>query len=286
MPPIVRAMEDLTEKGPESVYAVPEPEVDAKQGSAEKAASSQRERRIFFFSFGAILFVGIALGVLYLSGRVMETKAAAKPESTQPPLAAMAVRHAAVPETKPPAAAATPVEAIKAPVAQPVPAPLPVAVAKAPAVEPVAPPRTVPVEKAAVERPKMATPPQAAPKPVVDSPVIAKATIPVAPVIHAAPKHEIAMDGNLTRAPKPYGGPFLKPNVGDTYVQVGAYSPNYTPSFLAILEKKGFHGVVAPGPAADVYRVLVGPFAERTAMKNTFAQLEKVGITDAFDRIY
>jgi hypothetical protein len=101
----------------------------------------------------------------------------------------------------------------------------------------------------------------------------------------AAAKHP-EDHGVLTRAQKPYDGPFLKPHPGDRYVQVGAYSPNYTGSFLAILEKKGFHGTVASGPSEDVNRVLVGPFSDPDVMKNTYGQLGKAGLAGSFGRKY
>ena len=84
----------------------------------------------------------------------------------------------------------------------------------------------------------------------------------------------------LHRDPKPYDGPILKPQPGQIYVQVGAYSPNYTGSFLTILEKKGFHGMVAPGPSQDVNRVLVGPFPDPSVVKNTHGELEKAGLNE------
>lgn len=293
-------MEDLTEKGLEPASIPAEPEGEGKPVTADKAAGAQRERRIFFFSFGAILFMGLALGVLYLGGRVMETKAAGKTPSIQPPV--VVVERAVVPEVKPDKAAKQVevekapivenvpapqlVAAVKPPVAAPAPAPQPVAAVKPFVAAPSATPKPVSAEKAVVQQAAMPKPAPVVSKPPADPPTVAKVAVSVVPAIHAAPRVEVAMDGNLTRSPKPYDGPFLNPKQGDRYVQVGAYSPNYTPSFLAVLERKGFHGVVAPGPAQDVYRVLLGPFADGAAIQDAFAELGKAGITDAFDRNY
>lgn len=342
-------MEDVTGQGPQPNEAPINSEPSGPDEIAEALAASKRQRRIFFLSFGTILFMGLALAILYLGGRVMETKAAgtsvpksqpvAAPAVAQPPIIAAAktgpmplppaiaetkiaetkatlapkpeviAKAVVVPETKPPAFG----EAKNAPGSKPaaaadaknVASPKPAAVAEAknaPGSKPaaVADAKSVPSSKpvavaeaknAPTPKPPAAIQAQTKPNPQTNPPVIAKTqtvkAVPVASVVPArTAREESIIDGNLPRAQNPYDGPLLKPHSGDTYVQVGAYSPNYTPSFLQVLEKRGFHPVVAPGPAADVYRVLIGPFGDHTAMKSAFSQIQKAGISDAFDRMY
>jgi hypothetical protein len=345
-------MEDLTPQDPQpGEPAIASGEVGPGQAD-DTSALAQRQKRMFFITFGSIVFVGLALTIVYLGGRVMETRAAgalaskpqpvaqqdatkpaviepvqtaiANPEPPEEPAAQNEPKKTEDPKPQlvaeakpaPPAPKALPVlegkpASASAPTA---PKPLPVSeskpssalaakpsiIANIPATpKPQANPSQVasiaPVKPAAP--PANPTPPPAAAKHSEDHGVanpsqaasIAPAK-PAAPPANPTPPPAAAKHpedhGVLTRAQKPYDGPFLKPHPGDRYVQVGAYSPNYTGSFLAILEKKGFHGTVASGPSEDVNRVLVGPFSDPDVMKNTYGQLGKAGLAGSFGRKY
>ena len=293
-------MDDLTPQGPPPA----EPAIDSEAIGTGKAddtsADAHRQRRMFFITFGSIVFVGLALTTLYLGGRVMETRAsgatARKPQPVSAPTQAAAIKPAEAPvkpamqnEAKLPETAKTQlVEEIK-----PAPPPRPAAPVpeSKPASPPVSKPQLVAVAKPAPEvskpAPEVSKPmpvPQPKPAPPKSEPV-KPATPPTVAAQPPAPKH-LEERTMLHRDPKPYDGPILKPQPGQIYVQVGAYSPNYTGSFLTILEKKGFHGMVAPGPSQDVNRVLVGPFPDPSVVKNTHGELEKAGLNDAFARKY
>src|SRR5208337_110167 len=148
---MVPIMEDVTGQGPQPAEAPINSEPSGPDEIAEALAAAKRQRRIFFFSFGTILFMGLALAILYLGGRVMETKAAGTSVPKSLPVAAPAVAKPPIiaaaktgPMPLPPAIAET-----KATLA-----PKPELIAKAvvvPATKPpaVAEPKTVPASKAA-----------------------------------------------------------------------------------------------------------------------------------------
>jgi hypothetical protein len=297
-------MDDLTQQG----LQPDEPAIDSEAIGTGKAddtsANAHRQRRMFFITFGSIVFVGLALTTLYLGGRVMETRAsgatASKPLPVSTPTDVAAVKPAEPPVKPAVQNEAKPQETTKNQlVAEAKPAPAPSQPAPAPESKPVpAPvskPQLVAVAKPAPEVPKpppvLESKPAAKPKsePVKAAPVKAEPVKPAPPAAVAAqpsaPKHS-EEHAILHRDPKPYDGPILKPQPGQIYVQVGAYSPNYTGSFLSILEKKGIHGVVAPGPSQDVNRVLVGPLPDPSTVKNTHGELQKAGLNDAFARKY
>src|SRR5579863_7682627 len=106
-------MDDLTPQGPPPA----EPAIDSDAIGTGKAddtsANAHRQRRMFFITFGSIVFVGLALTILYLGGRVMETRAsgatASKPLPVSTPIQAAAakpveaaVKPAVQNEAKPP----------------------------------------------------------------------------------------------------------------------------------------------------------------------------------------
>ena len=247
---------------------------------------------MFFITFGSIVFAGLALTILYLGGRVMETKAAPKP-----PVPVVAAKAPDIPVKTVLKNEAKKTEVPKPQlVAENKPAPAPSksvpAVESKPVPAPPAKPVVADVKPAPqIQKPLVVAKAKEQPKPETKLPLVSKAEPKPAPpptntvAAPSAAKHPES-NGILQRDTKPYGGPFLKPQPGQVYVQVGAYSPNYTGSFLAILEKKGFHGVVAAGPSQDVNRVLVGPFADASAVKNTNGELGKAGLNDSFPRKY
>ena len=95
-----------------------------------------------------------------------------------------------------------------------------------------------------------------------------------------------AMLSSLPKASQPYSGPMIEPKPGELYVQVGAYGPSYTPSFLALLEGRGFQASVALGATPDVYRILVGPISNHDELQRTFDRLQQAGFTGAVNRTY
>jgi cell division septation protein DedD len=299
-------MEDLTPQSPETGPPAIDSEVAGTDKADDTSASAQRQRRMFFITFGSIVFLGLALTVMYLGGRVMETRAAAETASKLPPVAhPIASKPPATVPKSPEVTKPQLVAAAKPAPAPPLPQPVPESKqvpASAPKPQPATDSKTAPaaLKPIAIPQSKTAQPPAPPAKaPAVmnasltqkpqTNPVLLAKSEPIKPAAAAQPASAPKAHGEkgiLYRDSKAYSGPFLSPHPGETYVQVGAYSPNYTKSFLAILEKKGFHGVVAQGPSQDVNRVLVGPFPDSSAMQNTHGDLGKAGLTDAFARKY
>jgi cell division septation protein DedD len=126
--------------------------------------------------------------------------------------------------------------------------------------------------------------PQAVPtKPQPQAPAVAKpVTVPAPTKAAIAP---VAARKEQTTPLKRYAGPVVEPKAGETYLQIGAYGPTFTHSFVEELKGKGFQPVVAQGPADDVYRVMIGPL-NRDSLKITQAQVEQAEIAGAMVRQY
>jgi len=309
-------MEDLTLQDSQPG----KPQVDAAESGIDKAGdpadAAQKQRRTFFIAFGSVVFAGLALTALYVGSRVVETRAAgALAKATPPevpaatytpaPIAPAPIAPARAPAPiAPKTAAVKPVELAPKPLvrneARKPEEPKPQLVAE---VKPSPPPVHQPQPTAPIKAPPKPQP-RPEPKPVTvakaqevpkpSAPPAAKSE-PIKPASHPAPHPAVVAAiqtsspdpaGALRRDSKPYDGPLLRPQPGQVYVQVGAYSPNYTGSFLAVLERKGFHGVVAAGPSQEVNRILVGPFQDYSTIKNTHQELGRAGLSDAFARKY
>jgi cell division protein FtsN len=68
------------------------------------------------------------------------------------------------------------------------------------------------------------------------------------------------------------------PAAGQIFLQVAAIAKSEADLYADVLAKKGFPSMVAPGPSATIFRVLVGPLADSAAVAKTKADLEAVGI--------
>lgn len=69
----------------------------------------------------------------------------------------------------------------------------------------------------------------------------------------------------------------IEPRRGTVYLQVGAPDWRNAKILLDSLREKGFPSVIAPGPAADVFRVLVGPFEGAEEMASMRLKLKAAG---------
>ena len=85
--------------------------------------------------------------------------------------------------------------------------------------------------------------------------------------------------------PPPASSVQAGPARGLVFLQVAVGKRADTELFSSVLRKKGFPVVIAPGPTADVYRVLVGPFTDDTTQRKTRTELEKAGFKN-FTRRY
>jgi cell division septation protein DedD len=83
------------------------------------------------------------------------------------------------------------------------------------------------------------------------------------------------------RQPDPEPSPALlsvvEPKPGQTFLQVTAIKRPEAEVFVEVLIKKGFKAILAPAPAANTFRVLVGPVEDGDAMSALREQLEKSG---------
>ena len=157
---------------------------------------------------------------------------------------------------------------------RPHPGPLYVATVAHPAAPaPVAPKPSPMPSQAAVQAAPVQTPAPAAGKPVVaQAQPAAQPQQPVPPQAAATP----AQASNGTAPQKSWN--LVAPKDGEQYLQLAALGTEYTRAYVVSLETKGIHAVIAPGPAEGLYRVLVGPFAERAALERQQSELEAAGI--------
>jgi len=68
-----------------------------------------------------------------------------------------------------------------------------------------------------------------------------------------------------------------EPAPGQTFLQVAAVKKPEADLMVEVLAKKGFPARVAPVPGEALFRVLVGPFADSSALAKTRAELEGAG---------
>jgi cell division septation protein DedD len=77
-----------------------------------------------------------------------------------------------------------------------------------------------------------------------------------------------------------------EPSGGQTYLQVVAGKRPEAELIIEVLKKKGFPARLAPGPSEAMFRVLVGPLPDASAVTATRADLEKAGFTKPVLRRY
>ncbi len=130
------------------------------------------------------------------------------------------------------------------------------------------------------EGPSPASPPQqeakapasAETKPVETKPVETKPveTKPVAPPSlrpFAPPKADDSSGGVAA----------VKPGPGNMYLQVAAAAQPQAGVVVDTLKQKGFPALLAQGPNATLFRVMVGPFADAAALGKAKSELENAG---------
>jgi len=77
-----------------------------------------------------------------------------------------------------------------------------------------------------------------------------------------------------------------EPVSGQTYFQVIASTRAEVDLVVSVLKQQGFHALTAPGPSEGVFRALVGPLANPTAVADTRTLLEKAGFIKPILRKY
>lgn len=70
----------------------------------------------------------------------------------------------------------------------------------------------------------------------------------------------------------------IDPQSGQLYLQLATMGPNSTNDYLRVLDRKGIHPKVAPGPSESLHRLLIGPYPDRAALEKEQQELEAAGI--------
>jgi cell division septation protein DedD len=132
---------------------------------------------------------------------------------------------------------------------------------KEPAVQ--LPPRTAPSQLPAPSSQPISTPVESVPEPAAQ-----------------APPPEVPRAKPAAREPEPAAGPSA-PATGQTFLQLRAIKRPDAELVAGVLKKKGFPTMVAPSTKEGLFRVLVGPLADKDAITEARARLEKAGFPDA-----
>jgi len=69
----------------------------------------------------------------------------------------------------------------------------------------------------------------------------------------------------------------VRPGPGRMYLQVAAVTQPQGDALVNTLKQSGSPALLAQGPNPKVYRVMVGPFADSSALSKARADLEKAG---------
>jgi hypothetical protein len=131
----------------------------------------------------------------------------------------------------------------------------------------VAPPSTpAPVESKAARVPALSAP--------IATPATPKAATPEIVQAVKAPQLAKRKDSGV----QPFTRRDANPRAGERYLQIAAFGPRALDGFLKTLEGQGLRPVVAPGPADNIYRILVGPFPNAAALEETRSLIKASGI--------
>lgn len=115
---------------------------------------------------------------------------------------------------------------------------------------------------------------------------------PVAPMEKPSPlpkekRVDPRVEQRVEQRPEPATRPSVgEPRAGTMFLQVVATSRPDAELIGETLAKKGFHIVVAPGPSAAIFRVLVGPLNGAADAAETRVRLESSGFKNPYVRKY
>ena len=73
------------------------------------------------------------------------------------------------------------------------------------------------------------------------------------------------------------GAVAVTPGPGNMYLQVAAAAQPQAGVVVDTLKQKGFPALLAQGPNATLFRVMVGPYADASALGKAKADLENAG---------
>jgi cell division septation protein DedD len=141
------------------------------------------------------------------------------------------------------------------------------------------------------QRPEAASPaptPQPAAPPPAQEETKEPAIVETKPVMTAEkpPKKDAPQEAAARPAPPPskkaapsaHGGLVaVNPGPGNMYLQVAAAAQPQAGVVVDTLKQKGFPAMLAQGPNATLFRVMVGPFADAATLGKAKAELESAG---------
>jgi len=141
------------------------------------------------------------------------------------------------------------------------------------------------------QRPEAASPaptPQSAAPPPAQEETKEPAIVETKPVMSAEkpPKKDAPQEAAARPAPPPskkaaapaHGGLVaVNPGPGNMYLQVAAAAQPQAGVVVDTLKQKGFPAMLAQGPNATLFRVMVGPFADAATLGKAKAELESAG---------
>jgi cell division septation protein DedD len=70
----------------------------------------------------------------------------------------------------------------------------------------------------------------------------------------------------------------VDPQSGELYLQLAAMGPNSTNDYLKMLQAKGIHPRIAPGPSENLHRIVIGPYSDQPALEKEQKDLEAAGV--------
>lgn len=111
--------------------------------------------------------------------------------------------------------------------------------------------------------------------------------------VHAAaaskPIIAVPVSASSSVDPKPVEAPpasdAVNPQPGEIYLQLAAMGPRTAKDYLKTLGSQGIHPRIAPSPATNVYRILIGPYPDKAALEKERHLLQSSGI-EAIVQIY
>ena len=148
---------------------------------------------------------------------------------------------------------------------------------------------SMPGAEAAVATPSTtasAKPEAAAPAPVAKQPAPVETKSPETvtaakkaepPPVHSAPEPKQPASSGKSAASPSTEVPAVNPSPGRMYLQVAAAGQPQANAVVETLKQKGFPALLSAGPRPDLYRVLVGPFADASTLGKAKSDLESAG---------
>jgi hypothetical protein len=236
---------------------VPAPAASPDTKPADPAAKLRKQ---VFLEFGAMVALGLLLAGWYVAYRIVAGRGGAR----VPQLAKITFAQ--------PAVAPAPKVVSQPPPAQPIPSPPPLAESK--------PSLPVPavIAKSGQPAPPLAHETKSAtlPAPLAKETVLAKPVLSKA--VPAQPEPVPQPVKRKEAIVQPFKRRGLTPRAGEKYLQIAAYGPRSLDDYLKTLEKQGMHPLVGPGPAENIYRILVGPLPNAEALEQTRHLIQSLGI--------